>query len=258
MDTSDAAERVAEKVRDLLTRNLREEFPCLKTEALEKLVKDSGNLVKSRVQEQAPIMAASKAHMSFMSLPPELRNNIYEIVLLHPGGLDIQPVTMVRGNRMRKFKPEVPTSRVPDIARVPRQIRQEVLSLHYGLNTFSVHVDSRNIKAPHHSRGMPRESIAAKAHKWLQHIGPQSAALIRDLAIVIPLSMDECTCRGKCIRGGRCRAWHLPGPEGVARLLKLHRYGVPLSSIAVQVGPLVEVDGEKILWQEAVKALGPI
>lgn len=64
----------------------------------------------------------------FFSLPPELRNNIYKLVL--PTG---QVHTVYAKSRDLK-----PTMAEPAISRTCRQIRQETLALFYGLNRFKM------------------------------------------------------------------------------------------------------------------------
>ena len=69
-------------------------------------------------------MSASP-HCGLLSLPPELRNRIYEIVVK----IDVSPINICLWNAVKIDKQ-------PAITRTCRQIRNESLPMYYQLNTF--------------------------------------------------------------------------------------------------------------------------
>ncbi|KAI1149434.1 hypothetical protein F4825DRAFT_430440 [Nemania diffusa] len=96
---------------------------------------------------------------SFASLPSELRNEIYELILLHEEPL--HPLIAFDCFRPRK-------GLTPGLLRVSKAVHREASSLFYGNNHFNL------------SYGLPRQAIF-----FLKRIG-SNAAYIRHLAITFP------------------------------------------------------------------------
>lgn len=100
-------------------------------------------------------MIATQASTSFVDLPPELRNTIYEMALCRKDGesLDLRRILYGRGGRAA-------------LSRVSRVIHQESSSILYGANTFEIEI------IPH-----TLEVQSSYAIRWLNSIGANSAKI---------------------------------------------------------------------------------
>lgn len=138
---------------------------------------------------------------SLLSLPPELRNRIYEFVVT-----EAQPIT-VHGIAARKDKKkiywEVRGDKRPALARVCKVLRDDVLSSYYRLNAF---------KLQHLGEDADAEHEAAKDAVWAR-LGGHHLSYLSSLEIQIghhvrlsPTSSARkfmpYTVRAKILRGG--------------------------------------------------------
>lgn len=135
-------------------------------------------------REQA--IAASKARINFFTLPPELRNCIYELALTeekvprpdeHANWEVDHQVEIQRweccGEAVSSTKRSVstplrPTKR-PALLSVSREVRSEVLSIYYAVSVFTI--------------TYARWQQDYKLAEWLQTIGRDQAAMIKELHI---------------------------------------------------------------------------
>ncbi|TKA68743.1 hypothetical protein B0A49_07667 [Cryomyces minteri] len=109
-----------------------------------------------------------KKSLPFLKLPTELRNKIYGHVLVFRPPRALHDIVV---DHARDFG-GVPTQPVlcqPALTRACKQIREESLSVYYGLNEFSAELGARN----------PRHDALA----WLARIGNANCRLVRDLTI---------------------------------------------------------------------------
>jgi hypothetical protein len=84
----------------------------------------------------APITNGQTQSPLFSKIPPEIRNWIFELVLIREDTIDI-PVDRVWGSKQRPAtKEEIRKSLPPPITQVCRQIRKETLPMFIGLNDF--------------------------------------------------------------------------------------------------------------------------
>jgi len=147
-------------------------------------------------------MEATKARISFLTHSPELRNRIYELLLMPqengnggiPGCKDIfigihDPCgescpRCMEGDTCRKcnyaMAKSSPYRKPHAITRASRQVRQEALSLYYGANTFVGWPDEE-----YANRG--GQDSFCDAQRWLRMVGKANAVLIKDLQIRIVL-----------------------------------------------------------------------
>lgn len=112
-------------------------------------------------------MIATQASTSFMDLPPELRNTIYEMALCRRDGRSLDLINICLG----------PGGHRAALSRVNRVIHQESSSILYGANTFEIKIDIMTV--PPHSQ-MPNLSHtlgtqSSYAIQWLKSIGASSA-----------------------------------------------------------------------------------
>ncbi|KAF2495816.1 hypothetical protein BU16DRAFT_526363 [Lophium mytilinum] len=102
---------------------------------------------KTRAAKTSKSAQASKpAGTGFLSLSGELRNMIYEQVLIFS-----EKILVGYGNNKKPRKQRVrgaprPPTGVPALLQVCRQIRQEGLSIFYSANTFALHEDNDVIR----------------------------------------------------------------------------------------------------------------
>lgn len=138
-------------------------------------------------------MAASRRRISFLDLPPELRDQIYEAALVEK--------KVCTGRPGQKFAQ-------PALTRVSRQIREEALPVFYGMNAFQFEMSWTGVDFPVQdiylqiNQGVPIPQIVGgfkrradglsspeamdRALGWLEAIGPRCAAWIRLLEFVLP------------------------------------------------------------------------
>ena len=151
--------------------------------------------------DRAPIIEASKAKISFLSLPAELRNRIYEMVLIKGRGEGAaagdESIDVVWDGREGVWSQKIgeqPWMRQPRLTAVCRQIRDETLPIYYGQNTFELDVHAfdstkllRKLRV-----GSPAGSVVTTFFNfeafqatisWLRVIGHRNARLIRRFEI---------------------------------------------------------------------------
>ena len=120
-------------------------------------------------------MERSKSRINFFSLPAELRNQIYELVLLQAGGRE---PTLIATNTtyINLQRPEPP--KLPGLLATSRQVRREALSIYFGANRFRAEL---LIKETEHFDLLLSSSI----WKWVHAIGYENASKIKHLEIKI-------------------------------------------------------------------------
>lgn len=118
-----------------------------------------------------PLMAASKARISFFSLSSELRNKIYELAL----DIDDQnPNEIVVAHWRPQERHAGP--RLPALLRTSVQVRNEAAPIYFGRNIFTMECN---------------EQSAYMAEEWLAHLGQQNAALIKRFVVRIQTSFSD-------------------------------------------------------------------
>lgn len=117
------------------------------------------------------------------------------------------------GNNWETFGERL--EKLPPIAQVCRQIRQEILPMYCDLQRFEAYADVDKERA--HT-----PALAQKLHAWLVYIGPEYARLIKHLAIKMPLPQCMCSWRDQYC-GNDCGAWirsllKMSGPTSSCRI----------------------------------------
>lgn len=137
------------------------------------------------------VIEESKARTNFLSLSPELRNRIYELVLIPQ---DLDETGYERGHRTENraairlgyhynYSQGATASQnawalQPALTKVCRLIRKETLSVYYGANEFVTEADDRKTHPP-----WVNEIRFPHALRWLRAIGPENRRLLRTLTI---------------------------------------------------------------------------
>ncbi|KAK4613255.1 hypothetical protein CLAFUW4_08971 [Fulvia fulva] len=129
MSDDTMADTISQDVADYLAKRLRDAFPHLKTESLNKLLETSSSLIISTIKAEQSNMAASKLRSNLLKPPAELRNTIYEIALDLPAHKQLE-IT-------RSYRPNLS---MPALLAVSRQVRSETSSLLWGSATIAIHV----------------------------------------------------------------------------------------------------------------------
>ncbi|KAK5120899.1 hypothetical protein LTR85_005966 [Meristemomyces frigidus] len=141
-----------------------------------------------------PAMEASKARVSFMSLSPELRNRIYELVVkprkIGDGGVDGERAICVQDACIENYDDVgddldygnlTAWRKQPAITKVSRQVRAETLPMYYGGNLLVAYLDvSLDID----------DNPLSTARHWLERIGKANAALIKHFEIRASIALD--------------------------------------------------------------------
>ena len=108
-------------------------------------------------------MQATKARLGFLKLSAELRNKIYELVLIAE-----EPIRIDRMN-MLQF------GRGPALFEVSKQVRIEALSIFYGGNEFCFSMNKHIDQTRFQSTSEPKA--------WIRRLGPEKAGLIKSLTL---------------------------------------------------------------------------
>ncbi|PPJ56858.1 hypothetical protein CBER1_09981 [Cercospora berteroae] len=153
MPFPDEVNELAKSVRDFTATQLRATCPYMKTQTLEKLLDDCGMQLQLGILQQLSEMRETLGSGGFMSLPPELRNTIYEMALYRA---DDETVIVDKAIRSRGQAA---------LLRVSRTVHQERRSMLYGANTFEYNITRS------------RDLI-----EWLRSIG-SNAALIKCIVL---------------------------------------------------------------------------
>ncbi|PPJ56496.1 hypothetical protein CBER1_07642 [Cercospora berteroae] len=166
MSFEDGVDRVTKRIRDIAALQLREEFPYMKTASLEKLLDDSVAHLHRDIVRQGPEMQKTLARTSFMSLSPELRNSIYELVL---SGQDDMGIDLGEDSKARP-------SYQPALLRVSRQGHGDASSILYGCNTFKYPIDLWPHRDDDGMNVLAKRLKHSSEHlvQWLQRIGSRS------------------------------------------------------------------------------------
>lgn len=158
-------------------------------------------------------MEQSKAHMSFMSLSPELRNYIYELTAMPAnagdGGVNgelaicvqrgMVEVDEVGSKRYMLHGFDTDWMKQPAITRVSRQVRAEALPMYYGANTFVAY------KGVHEKQTV----LGDQARDWLARIGASHGAIIKHLEIRQLKALEHMTSPAETMAAFNPKAWHL-------------------------------------------------
>lgn len=168
-------------------------------------------------------MRCSKGRVGFLSLPAELRNRIYELVLItfddenEEGGLLSTDITLRCPARVRSS-----LGCQPSLSRTCRTIRAETLPIFYGCNEFrhSINEAPFALLVEKLSAGtgigaiswtLRNGKLLGNAGAWLRAIGRDNAALIKSLEFKIG---DFCW--------DFCWGFSPAGPPALHRDLTLH------------------------------------
>lgn len=119
----------------------------------------------------------------FGKLAPELRNRIYELVLVEPDGIIIKS----RRHRRPSVTPAVSCS----LAAVCRQTRQECLPIFWGANRFTVHMSY--FDCFWFVSGDANLKQMKMIHDWIDSIGPGNLQLMKHFIIDLGEAGDDPT-----------------------------------------------------------------
>lgn len=105
-------------------------------------------------------------------------------------------------------------------------MREETLPMYYGQSAFVAYVDIDR---------QSESTRTSRLHEWLQIIGPQSARLVKDLIIKIPLPESSCMWTGTC-NDYSCDKFQPDDSKEVGEYLHLYRFGVRESAVRALFG----------------------
>ncbi|KAI5363554.1 hypothetical protein Slin14017_G055180 [Septoria linicola] len=159
----DGGDSTIQRIRSFAAKQLREEFPYMKTATLETMLDDATKLFSNAVLDQQTELEVTKSRINFFCLSAELRNQIYELVLVENRSIDIDPSKLWWETSTRRSPPGVLCTN--------RQVRKEALPIYYGSNTFCCILD-----------GPMRQFIEAR--KWFRKLGQEKASLLTKVDMV--------------------------------------------------------------------------
>ena len=112
--------------------------------------------------------------IGFLELPAELREQIYELIVVEPSGKDLYV-----GARHwyvwldHSIVGQIDTAKQPPITRVCRQLRREALPLFYAHDTFTTMLEIDE----------PWAINTKSTNSWLEAIGPHNARAMKSFTI---------------------------------------------------------------------------
>lgn len=144
-----------------------------------------------------PHIETSHARANLMTLPSELRNAIYEHLLVAeegepgPNGTKLIQIGELKQDVLDRidedenledsFRYKATTAWIeqPSLTRVSKQLRAETLPIYFGVNTFIINLDYFETRA----RGIEIYYSFKNGEKWLRQMGPHNRKLLKDLHI---------------------------------------------------------------------------
>ncbi|EME42717.1 hypothetical protein DOTSEDRAFT_26271 [Dothistroma septosporum NZE10] len=170
-------------IRQYASVILRKENPYMKTQTLDSMLDELTAGLRRRIQQQVQESEATKSRANFFMLPAEIRNTIYELVLVGPNPLEAGPPK--KGQAFYIWKPSYGTcgSVYTPILQSCRQVRHEALPIFWGLNTFEVELRCRH-------PSQLDELDLRKLCLWKGAIGDTQFAMIKN--VNIKLYLQDC------------------------------------------------------------------
>ncbi|GIZ48731.1 hypothetical protein CKM354_001178100 [Cercospora kikuchii] len=236
MPFSAEVDELAKSVRDFTAIQLRTRFPYMKTQTLEKLLDDCGMQLQLGILQQQTEMRETLEGGGFMSLPPELRNTIYEMALYRA---DDEPVIIDKAIRSRGQAALLCASRT---------VHQETRSMLCGANTFKYNISIygppefgyRSHRWSTHLKARSRDLV-----EWLHSIG-SNVALIK--SIVLELWADRPAREVLAVILGSAFGLRLAGPtthQAVLKTLGLHGVGVADEIFRIKIVTSLHWQGQR-------------
>ncbi|KAI5363675.1 hypothetical protein Slin15195_G093280 [Septoria linicola] len=164
---ADEDAEAAMAVGSFTRQSLRKQFPFPRTAILEELAEDFTSRCNQVLTEQRPVVQAAKARTSFFSLSAELRNAIYELILVGEKR-DLQPNDV-------GYKRQARDGLSLALLSANRQVRAEASPIFWGQKNFIMTIDSALVG-----------SSKSPMHDWLQKIGVENAKLIKRVEFRLP------------------------------------------------------------------------
>ena len=134
-------------------------------------------------------MESCKARTNFFTLPPELRNRIYELTVIHDQAVRID-------------NPDTDWIFQPAITRTNRHVRAEALQVYYGLNKFAAFVgdrynlaekiELRNHRMCNGGMSLPLHPLEKRLRHptWLKRIGARNVSMIKHFELTLANDCD--------------------------------------------------------------------
>lgn len=110
-----------------------------------------------------------------LDLPPELRNRIYQFVLIHDGCIDVLEGTDGTGITTRqktKARPRKAVVKEPGLLRSCSIVRNEASQMYYALNIFTC-------------------SINGRLSRWVEGLGTRKQAMLKDVRVRLQPRLDH-------------------------------------------------------------------
>ncbi|KAK4947136.1 hypothetical protein LTR10_013907 [Elasticomyces elasticus] len=117
----------------------------------------------------------------FMDLAEELRNLIYEFILIEPHAVQLGR-SVVNANVLLWKKPAD-----PPITCTNRQLRREALPIYYDINTFEIRLSSHLRRPSFHYLTAAVDGTAC----WLYHLSPERRIPVKNLVLCTVAPRDE-------------------------------------------------------------------
>ncbi|PPJ56498.1 hypothetical protein CBER1_07641 [Cercospora berteroae] len=167
MSFEDEVQQATTAIESLARTQLRNRFPYMKIEALEELLVETADVIVSRLVDQKKYICAAQSRTSFMSLPAELRNMIYEMALRVEGTVDVSSKAVV--------------CHYTTLLHVNRQVYEEARPIWYAINTFEFRIGYpvfwRRAQEPGTDFDSPRS-----VRKWLENLR-SGAAMVKSITM---------------------------------------------------------------------------
>ncbi|KAK3631759.1 hypothetical protein LTR56_016715 [Elasticomyces elasticus] len=164
----------------------------------------SAMIARKRIQlDRSEFMRqdARKKENLLLTLPPEIRNEIYALAFTKASTFRV-------AGKMPRRPEEAFTVRLasksapPALTRVSRQIREETLPIHYGRHTFEIYIGKL-------SEGTTLDTLVyltvLQAHEFLHRIGIEQCRMIKNLVLCTSHDVSDLrTPLSRCTISARC------------------------------------------------------
>ena len=123
----------------------------------------------------------------FLSLPAELRNHIYELVVVKD---EYEPIE-IRDKAEPHDESGEDERLQPSLSHACRQLRDEVLPIYYGRNRFVAPLEALILNAiSRTNEDLPDQRVQSTFRRWLTAIGHANIKHITDVRLVAPMIED--------------------------------------------------------------------
>ncbi|KAK4498162.1 hypothetical protein PRZ48_010818 [Zasmidium cellare] len=229
MDSSTQITEVTKSIRGVIQQKLRSEYPFMKPEALQRALDNVTDSIKTDVALEDSAMTEAKARFSFLSLPAEIRNEIYSLVVVRSRPMR---ATLWADWFSGDGVPFWSHTLASGLALASHQVQAEASAAHYGQNSFVIFITAAN-------PDIRFEQLQGAMEKKVQPYGKLFRKLSIQFQNASPIALGNYIwlkyhCNGTSSTAGLCYGpVPLLTPEMVASVFGFQRFGLSRAVVTV-------------------------